>query len=423
MSTGDPEAHPTPSPGPARPGSIGVLALAAFGAAAVGTGIGRSVLTAYLPLVLERIRDSPFLIGLVMTANPITGVLVPLAVGGPADRVRRHGGDPARAVLLGGVLLGAGGMLAVATLVSTSYPALALAALVTYGGLAAAMTMHRSLVAERFAPPLWARATGAQEIALVVGAMLGLGVGATIAISTPVPFVLGALAIVVVTLPTLGHPLLVSRGAPGVPARPRAGVRVRDYTRILTRPGARIVIAVEALWVFGYAAIPVFFLLYSEAVLGLRPVPASAGLLIFAVIAGAATVLAGSAHELRRQRAVAMASAASLGLGLGWIAIAESRIAVVPGLAAAALGFGAISALGYPLFSAFALHEETGRLTGVFFATRALAAVAALVGAGAAVAITDDYRAVFAMGAVPVLLSLALLTRLRVERSPEPARG
>ena len=410
MSTGE---------APARPGGdagftpVGAAALATFGSAALGAGLGRSVLTSYLPLILEQIRDSPFLIGIVMTANPITGVLVPLAVGGPADRVRRHGGDAARALLLGGAIVGAAGLLAVAALVSTDYRALALAATVSYAGLAAGMTMHRSLVAERFAAPMWARATGAQEIGLFVGAMMGLAVGATIAIALPLPFVLGAILVVAVALPTLGHPLLASRRAEGAHP-PRAGrPRFSEYARVAVRPGARAVILIEGLWVFSYAALPTFFLLYSDEVLGLAPAVASAGLLGFAIAAGGATIAAGYTRRFASQRRLAGVSALSLAAGLAWSSVAWSPLSVSPGLLAAGLGFGVISALGFPLFSAFASREETATITAVFFATRSVAAATALICSGALVAIVDDYRAVFAMGVLPMLVSAALLAALR----------
>lgn len=416
MSTGEAPARQGVD---ARLASVGVAALATFGSAAVGAGLGRSVLTAYLPLILEQIRDSPFLIGVVMTANPITGVLVPLAVGGPADRVRRHGGDAARALLLGGSLVGAAGMLAVAALVATDYLALALAATVAYAGLAAGMTMHRSLVAERFPSRMWARATGVQEIGLFVGAMLGLAVGATIAIALPLPFVLGAVLVVAVVLPTLGHPLLASRRTEG--ATPLRGGRPRlsAYVRVAIRPGARAVIAIEGLWVFSYAALPTFFLLYSDEVLGLEPAVASAGLLGFAVAAGAATIAAGSARRFTSRRRLAGLSALSMAAGLAWSSVAWSPLTVSPGLLAAGLGFGVISALGFPLFSAFASRDETATITAVFFATRSVAAASALLCSGALVTLVDDYRAVFAMGVLPMLVSAAMLAVLR----PPAARG
>lgn len=405
-----------------RTAGVGLLALATFGSAALGAGIGRAVLTAYLPLVLERIQDAPVLIGLVMASNPIAGILVPLVIGGPIDRSRRHGHDPARAVLLGGALLGSGGMAAVGLLTGTGYLLLAAAAFVAYTGFAAGMTLHRSLVSERFPPPYWARATGAQEVALLVGSVVGIVVGATIALFTPLPFLLAAVLALGATMLTLGSPIVSGRrdaGAPPAgpaprPERPRIG----EYLALVRRPGARVLIGVEALWVFGYAAIPAFFLLYAQEVLGIGPAAASAALLFFGGIVAASTILTGGSKDLGHRRTIAIVASLGLAGGLTWMSFAGSVLVVAPGLVVAAAGFGAISALGFPLFAAFARPEEGARQTAVYFSIRSAAAALALPTAGLSVVIADDYRAVFGMGVVPMLVSAGLLLLLRTEGAP-----
>jgi hypothetical protein len=47
--------------------------LLVFAAAAVGTGLVRTVTTTYLPLLLADIRDAPALIGLAMMVNSAAG--------------------------------------------------------------------------------------------------------------------------------------------------------------------------------------------------------------------------------------------------------------------------------------------------------------------------------------------------------------
>ena len=63
-----------------------MLPLLAFAAAALGAGIGRAVTTTYLPLLLERIKDAPGLIGMVMLVNAFAGFGIPLVVGLWSDR-------------------------------------------------------------------------------------------------------------------------------------------------------------------------------------------------------------------------------------------------------------------------------------------------------------------------------------------------
>jgi Beta-lactamase len=69
----------------------GVPALAAFSTAALGAGLGRVLVTTYLPVLLERIRDAPGLIGTVMLVNAIAGFAVPLWIGVWSDRLAALG--------------------------------------------------------------------------------------------------------------------------------------------------------------------------------------------------------------------------------------------------------------------------------------------------------------------------------------------
>src|SRR5688500_14108347 len=102
--------------------AAGLLPLLAFAAAALGAGVGRAVTTTYLPVLLERIKDAPGLIGMVMLVNAFAGFGIPLVVGLWSDRTtgraRRTG------FILGGALVTGGGLAAVALGSGTSYLAL-----------------------------------------------------------------------------------------------------------------------------------------------------------------------------------------------------------------------------------------------------------------------------------------------------------
>ena len=79
-------ALPLSRPAPRPLVAAGMLPLLAFAAAALGAGIGRAVTTTYLPLLLERIKDAPGLIGMVMLVNAFAGFGIPLVVGLWSDR-------------------------------------------------------------------------------------------------------------------------------------------------------------------------------------------------------------------------------------------------------------------------------------------------------------------------------------------------
>ena len=94
-------------------------------------------------MLLERIEDAPSLIGAVMTVNALTGFAIPIAVGIWSDRRGRR-----LPFIAGGVVLTAGGLIAVGLGNGTSYIALGLAAGLVYTGLNALTTAHRAIVAE-----------------------------------------------------------------------------------------------------------------------------------------------------------------------------------------------------------------------------------------------------------------------------------
>ena len=87
--------------------------------------------------------------------------------------------------------------------------------------------------------------------------------------------------------------------------------------------------------------------------------------------------------------------------------------------AAAAVGAGLLTALGFPYFARFVPEGEAGRYSGLFFAGRAVAAGAALPLAGLAVELSGTYRAVLWLGAASLL---AVVPLVLAERSHARAR-
>jgi membrane-associated phospholipid phosphatase len=405
-----------PAPTRARSGTAYV---AVFAAAALGAGAARAVTTTYLPVLLDRIDSAPGLIGLVMLVNAGAGFAVPLVVGLSSDRRRARGLDARLPFVLGGSLLGAGGLVAVALGSSSSYLALAVFAATVYIGLNAVTTAHRALVAELFPSGERARATSAQELALLGGGLVGLAAGGLLAgVTLWAPFAAAA-----VLLPLTALPTLLGVDEPGSDAgEPRERRAFRYYLSVATTPGVRALLLAEWLWVMGYAALPAFFVLYAEKVLGLSLARASVVLAAFGIVTAVAMLAAGRVKRPELLRPLLLAGIALMGTGLLAVPLTTNLVATAPALIAAAAGFGIVSTIGFPVLASMIPAGEAGSYTALFFSVRAIASTVALPLAGGLIALTESYRTLFVLGGAVTLLGLIALAGIHVpERRPSPA--
>ncbi|HEX8645537.1 MAG TPA: MFS transporter [Thermoleophilaceae bacterium] len=426
----------------------GFAFLAGFGVAAAGVGAARALTTTYVPVLLDRIDDAPGLIGMVMLVNAVAGFAVPIGVGVWSDRRRRGRLGRRLPFVIGGVALSAGGLVAIALGTTTSYVLLGLAAAAVYVGLNAAATAHRSIVVESFEDARRPAATSAQEVAMLLGGMLALGAGAAlIEVSAPALFAVGAVLVLVLAAPTVavvrrrlvpaeadasgeaaaatgeaapGGVAASGEAAPG--GAPRNHPRdhrptLRELASAARLPGAREVLLAQILWLVAYGALPAFFLLYADHALGVGPGPASGLLAGYGVLTGAAMLVAGRARP-ERVLPLLLTGASLLGAGLIAAAPATTIAAAAVPFAAAAVGFGLVTALGFPYFARFVPDGESGRYTGLFFAVRAIGSAITLPAAGLLVAVTDSYRVLPLVG-VAALVSLVPLARAARR---EPAR-
>jgi maltose/moltooligosaccharide transporter len=398
-------------------GTRSLSVLVAFSVAAAGAGTARALTTTYLPVLLERIDDAPALIGAVMSVNAVAGFAVPLVVGVWSDRRRASGLGRRLPFMIGGTVVGAGGLLAVALGTGSSYLVLAVAASVLYTGLNALTTAHRALIAEDFPDERRPAAASAQEVAAAVGAGVAVAIGAALVESAPAgAFAIAAAVLAIAALPTF---VVVRRLGLGAAPGPRVALPARaSLVGALRRPGAREVLLAQTLWVLAYAALPAFFVLYAEKELGLGVGAAGVLPLAFGVFLLAGMAAAGRVRSRHVRRAL-LAGAVLLGGGLLAAAIPSRLAAVAVPLAAAAVGAGLLTALGFPYFARFVPAGEAGGYSGVFFASRGAAAAIALPVAGVVVELTGSYRSVLLLGgaAVAALVPLALAGRGRSARA------
>jgi MFS family permease len=395
---------PSVRPLPLRP-QHGLPYLLVFAAAAVGAGLVRTVTTTYLPLLLADIRDAPALIGLVMMVNSGAGFAVPLLVGLWSDRrhTRRQGRRP---FIAGGSLLAACGLTAAALGHSTSFLVLTLAGALAYIGVNVVTTAHRALVHDCFEGEQYARANGAQEVAMLTGGLIGLALGGLLTeLALWAPFVLAAVGMPLLAWPTVRRLPVIE---PGRSERQRQRP-LRFYASALIRPGVRALLAAEILWVTGYAALPVFFLLYARQVLGLEPAVASLWLAAFALGAGAAMIGGGFVRNPRRHKPFLALGVGLMGTGFLSAAGSTGLVWVSMACACAAAGFGLVSTLGYSLFASLIPRGEAGGYTALYYSLRAVASAVAVPVVGWTIALSGSYRSLFLIGGSATLAALVPL--------------
>jgi MFS family permease len=354
---------------------------------------------------LAEIREAPALIGLLMMVNSAAGFAVPLLVGRWSDRRHsaRYGRRP---FLAGGSVLAACGLTAVALGHGTSFLVLTLAGTVAYVGVNVVTTAHRALVHDCFEGEQYTRGNGAQEVAALTGGLIGLAVGGVLTeLALWAPFVLAAVGMLLLVWPTLRWLPVVAPGK----AQRRASPPLRFYMAAMIRPGVRALLAAEVLWVMGYAALPVFFILYARKVLGLEPGPASLWLAAFALGAGAAMVAAGFVRNPRLHKPFLALGVALMGVGFLAAAASTSLVWVSVACAMAAGGFGLISTLAFSLFASLIPRGESGGYTALYYSLRAVASALAVPLVGVTIAATGSYRSLFLLGGVATLAALVPL--------------
>jgi membrane-associated phospholipid phosphatase/MFS family permease len=387
------------------------LFLAAFGVAELGVGLARAATTTYVPVLLDRLSHSPALIGAVMLVNAAAGFAVPLAVGVWSDR-RAAGRTP---WVVAGVVVTSAGLVGVALTAGTSFALIGVAAGIVYVGLNAIATAHRAVIVDGFEDARRPAATSAQEIAMLVGGLIGVGVGGFLIDGAGAGYLFVGAAVVMplIALPTIalmrrmeGSDPLSRPDSRGL-TPPRASLR-----EAVRHPGAREVLVAQVLWVAGYIALPTFFVLYADRVLDLSAGAAGGMLVGFGVLTGAAMVLGARAAPARVFPLLVL-GAALLGGGLVAAAAAQSLALVALPFACAAVGAGLVTALGFPYFARFVPAGESGSFSGLYFSVRAVAATVAVPLAGVVIELTGSYRGLMWQGAF-ALLALVPLARARV---------
>jgi MFS family permease len=387
--------------------------LALLGLPTFGLALAITVVSTYAPTVARQFTTSTTVIGVVIGAEGIGALLLPVPIGAWSDRLRTRWGGRLPFVVAGTpvailALLGLGA--------ATSMITLAAAVAVFFIGYFIAYEPYRALYPDLVGDEVAGRAQSTQAVARGIGTGLALvGGGVLLSIGQATPFVVAA-ALVALSI-GLFVVLVLRAGAPGHETTTKtARETAAELWRLLRghRP-LRAFFVANALLELALGALKTFVVLWLVRQVGVSLSGAS-----LIVGAGAIPILAGAAvagalgDRLGRRRVMAVAAVLfGAPMIVPLLTTAAFPIIVVAPLIAA--GGGVMMSLPYALLQPLMPDERHGALTGYYSASRGVGVMLGPLLGGIAISVGGDYAAMWAVCGAAALAAVPFILRVREE--------
>lgn len=405
---------PPPGARPLRGDERRFLTALAF--PALGIALAYTLVTTYLPVLIHDL-SGPTVTGVLIGGEGLFALVVPMVVGGLSDQLRTRWGGRLPVVLAGAVL--AVVALVLMPLAAGSLVWLGVALGLFFVGYFTYYTPYYALYPDLVPEEVRGRSQGFQGTLRSIGLLIALGGGGfLLALWRPLPFLTGAVAIVVVTI---GLFLGVGGALRQGETRPRSGSVFAAGLRLLcSDPRIRSWCAANACWEGALAALRTFVVLYLTIGLGRSLTEAAAALALVGVGAVLAAPLSGKLADAYGRRRVMTLATWVFALGLIPTLLTTDLmflVAVVP------IAFAAVVLMTLPyavLMDLLTSTGEHGAAAGIFGLSRGVGVIVgpllAGIGAGALDRVdlltfraTDGYSASFGVAALLLLASLPLL--------------
>ena len=345
--------------------------VALLGIPTLALALATTVVTTYLPVVAQAFVGSTLVVGLIIGAEGVMALWLPLLVGSWSDRLRTPIGGRLPFLVAGSPVLAAG-LVALGVVHSTM--TVALAAIVFFTGYFLAYEPYRALYPDAVPDEVAGRAQGTQATWRGAGTGLALlGGGVLLGVGRATPFLVAAVVFVV----AIGAfaVVVLRRGVPDRPRNDDAGAReaARHLLELLRekRP-LRAFLVANALWELSLGALKTFVVLYVSQGLGFSR--AVAGLIIggVAVFVLLASLAFGKLADRYGHVRVMACALPVFGLGLLAPLLSSSHVLIAASMPFVAAGGGALMSLPFAILMPLMPEEEHGVLSGYYSFSRGI---------------------------------------------------
>ena len=345
--------------------------VALLGIPTLALALATTVVTTYLPVVAQAFVGSTLVVGLIIGAEGVMALWLPLVVGSWSDRLRTRIGGRLPFLVVGSPVLAAG-LVALGVVHSTM--TVALAAIVFFTGYFLAYEPYRALYPDAVPDEVAGRAQGTQATWRGAGTGLALlGGGLLLGVGRATPFLVAAVVFVV----AIGAfaVVVLRRGVPDRPRNDDAGAReaARHLLELLRekRP-LRAFLVANALWELSLGALKTFVVLYVSQGLGFSR--AVAGLIIggVAVFVLLASLVFGKLADRYGHVRVMACALPVFGLGLLAPLLSSSHVLIAASMPFVAAGGGALMSLPFAILMPLMPDEEHGVLSGYYSFSRGI---------------------------------------------------
>jgi MFS family permease len=396
--------------------------LALLGLPTFGLALGIGTVTTYGPLLARRFTSSSAVIGLVIAAEGLVALVVPLAAGAWSDQLKTRLGGRLPFLLAGAPAVG----IAVALMgFVQSLALLALLVFTFFVAYYAAYEPYRALYPDLLSAEVAGRGQSTQAIfrGLATATALTAG-GLLFGLSPKLPFLIFAV-IAFAAIAGFGWGIRGSRAVREQHTHEArtVGETVSRLSKLVRdRHALKAFLFANALWELSLAALKTFVMLFLTAGVRLSMSSAVGVIAIVLVLVLIAAPVSGKLGDRYGRTRVVTVSLWLFGIGLLVPFFTQSPYLVMPILPFVAFGGGMVLTLPYAILMPLMPDEEHGLITGFYSFSRGLGILLGPTLAGLAITAmrpvlssTDGYAAMWLVCGVAILVSLVFMAPLRAK--------